>query len=354
VTLALVTGGLLAATWLGTRLRPLRGGDLQPARGVSVVVPARNEAETLPRLLASLNALDPAPAEVIVVDDDSTDDTAGVARAHGARVIRTSPPPGWLGKPWACQLGARAAGGTHLLFLDADTWLASGAVGALLAEHERCTGLLSVQPHHVTRRPYEQLSAYGNTVAVLASRTLAFGPCLLTSVDDYERVGGHAAVAVEIVEDVALAARYRAADLPVTCFSGGDLVQFRMYPGGLRQLLDGWSKNLAAGAARADPLAVAGTTLWIASHAAVTTALVRGLIGRRRGRRVAVGPLAAWAAVAVHQRWLLRRLGSFRWWTATAFPVPLFAFMAIFDRSTVLLVTGGEVSWRGRRVRPCR
>ena len=139
---------------------------------------------------------------------------------------------------------------------------------------------MSVQPYHVTRRPYEELSAYCNAVALLGSGVggararnggamAAFGPCLLTSAADYARVGGHAAVRAEIVEDVELAHRYRAAGLPVTCLLGGRLVQFRMYPEGLRQLVDGWSKNLAAGAASTERVAVAGTVLWVASHVAV-------------------------------------------------------------------------------------
>jgi 4,4'-diaponeurosporenoate glycosyltransferase len=370
VILVVALAGLGVATYLLGRMNALASA---PARlnaalasdtgRVSIVVPARNEAATLPILLGSLRALDPAPQEIIVVDDGSTDDTAGVAGAGGAVVIgAASPPEGWLGKPWACHTGALAAMGSHVLFVDADVRLAPSALGALVAVHDDRGGLISVQPYHLTSAPYEELSAYFNAVALmgtgafavtnLASSAVAFGPCLFTSADDYRRAGGHAAVRAEIIEDIRLARRYREASLPVTCCTGGELVQFRMYPGGLRQLVEGWSKNVAAGASAAGRVAVVGSVLWVASHAAVATATVVGVISWARGASgVPVVPIAAYLAVSVHQWWLLRRIGSFRWASAAAFPVPLAAFIGIFLRSVVLTRFRHEVTWRGRRIR---
>ena len=87
---------------------------------ISLVVPARNEEDNIGGLLDSLREHD--LHEVIVVDDQSEDKTAAVAARQGARVVQgESPPPGWLGKPWACYQGARIATGDWLLFLDADT-----------------------------------------------------------------------------------------------------------------------------------------------------------------------------------------------------------------------------------------
>ena len=261
-----------------------------------MIVPARDEAATLPRLLTTLAQLDDSPHEVIVVDDGSRDATAAVARAHGATVVPAgASPAGWAGKPWACHVGAGVASGTHLLFLDADTWLAPDALGRLLAEHARVGGLVSVQPYHVPQRAYEQLSGYCNVVAMMgtgafaphppAGARAAFGPCLLTTAADYEAAGGHAAAPGAVLEDVLLAQHYRAAGMPVTLFGGGDVVRFRMYPAGVTQLVDGWSKNMASGAAATDRVAAAATVLWVSAGVAVSLAVVTGLARWMRGCR---------------------------------------------------------------------
>lgn len=356
--------GLAAGTWLLARVprpEPVAGRPPEPSARVSVVVPARDEAASLPRLLGSLRALARPPHEVLVVDDGSRDDTAGIARRLGATVLDAGPlPDGWSGKPWACHVGAGAATGTHLLFLDADTWLAPDALDRLLGAVPPGGGLLSVQPYHVTVRPYEELSAYCNAVSMMGSgefaarrgpgRPVAFGPCLLTSVADHRRAGGHGAVRGEVVEDVHLARAYRRAGLPVRCLAGGGTVRFRMYPLGVGQLVEGWTKNIAAGASLAAPLPVAGAVLWVAAHAAVATATVVGTVRWATGGPAPVAAWAGWAAVAVHLRWVLARIGSFRIWTAVAFPVPLAAFVALFARSAVLTLARRGARWRGRRV----
>ncbi len=180
---------------------------------------------------------------------------------------------------------------------------------------------------------------------------MAFGPCLITTVRDYRAVGGHAAVRNEVVEDVRLARLYRARGLPVRCVGGGDAVGFRMYPGGPGQLVEGWSKNIAAGAGLSPPWALAGTVAWICACVAVTLAAAGGA----RSWAFGDGPVpwvavAAWAAVAVELGWMLGRIGTWRVWTAVLFPIPLAAFLALFLRSLALTLVRGEVTWRARRV----
>jgi len=376
VDLVLTVLLLAAAAWaqrLVTDLRALprpdaRAGGTPPTQTVSVVVPARDEEQTLPALLRSVAAQGPAVLEVVVVDDASRDATAAVAQAGGARVVPAgAPPPGWTGKAWACHVGAGATTGDLLLFLDADTVLETGALAGLLTAHARHGGLVSVQPHHDVVRPYEQLSAYFNAVALMASaaftrRTsatrspMAFGPCLLTTRDDLARAGGHEAVRAEILDDAALAAAYHRAGLPVWCAVGGDAVRMRSYPGGLGQLVAGWTKNIASGAADAAPSATAASVAWISAHHAVAVgallSLVVAVVGR--GSSVLVGSPALWAmayvGVALQLRWVLRRAGSFRWWAWALFPVPLLAFDLVFARSLALTVVRRSVPWRGREV----
>jgi 4,4'-diaponeurosporenoate glycosyltransferase len=372
VALGLVAGAVLLARipTVGVAGRPAGApagagppGD-RPAAPVpptvSIVVPARNEAATLPVLLASLARLDPAPHEVIVVDDASTDGTAAVAAAHRVVVVTSDPPPGWAGKPWACHVGATTASGSHLLFLDADTRLAPDALARLLAEHDAGGGLVSVEPRHVTERGYEQLSAFFNVTAMMGTGafapgrggrgSMAFGPCLVTTAADYRAVGGHAAVAGEVVEDVHLARRYRTHGLPVRCLGGGDAVAFRMYPGGVRQLVEGWTKNIAAGAGLSPRWALAGSIAWVSSCVAVALVGVRAGLAWAAGGGAPIVPALAWAVVAVELWWMLARLGSWRWWTPWLFPVPLVAFLAVFARSLAVTLVRGEVTWRDRRV----
>jgi 4,4'-diaponeurosporenoate glycosyltransferase len=366
VVVLLVAAGCAHWLLLALRVVPRGGARRHEAASVSVVIPARDEEATLPVLLESLQRLTVEVCDIVVVDDGSRDATASVARSAGVVVVPADDrPPGWTGKAWACHVGARAGTGVLLLFLDADTVLAPDALDGLLEMHDRHGGLVSVQPFHDVVRPYEQLSSYFNLVSLLASaaftrhparRPMAFGPCLLTSRADYERAGGHAAVRGEILDDVQLAAAYHRAGLSVLCAVGGRSIRMRSYPGGLRQLADGWTKNVASGASAAAPGPALASVLWVSAHHAVAAgaglALLEALTGR--GSSLTHGDPAvwvvAWVGIAWQMRSILRRIGSFRWWTWVLFPAPLLAFDVIFARSAALTVVRRSVPWRGREV----
>jgi 4,4'-diaponeurosporenoate glycosyltransferase len=324
---------------------------------VSIVIPARNEAASLPILLASLRSVG---AEILVVDDSSTDGTGDIARAAGASVVPvTSVPPGWTGKAWACHQGVQAASRPVLLFLDADTELLPGALEGLLDLQRDCGGLVSVQPFHRTEKAYEQLSCYFNVISLMGSgayarrptrRPMAFGPCLITARTDYERAGGHAVVRDQILDDAQLAAAYARAGLPVRCFVGGRALRMRMYPGGPRQLAEGWTKNIAAGAGQADSSSAGAAACWVAAHFAVAVGAVSAVVSAPLSWGLPAFWWLAWVAVAVQLRSILRRIGSFRWWTWAVFPLPLAAFGLIFVRSMVRTHVRRSVRWRGRSI----
>jgi len=355
--------GVFAASAMFSRPRMLSSTHPADVSQLSVIIPARNEALSLPRLLATLQGA--GCLEVIVVDDSSIDETASIASIWGARVIPAGPlPAGWAGKPWACHVGAAAARGSVLVFLDADTRLAPGALGHVVAAQRDCGGLVSVQPFHRVPHLYEQLSALFNAAAVLGSgqftfrryrggtrgRAVAFGPCMVTSYADYEAVGGHARVRTCVVEDIALAQCYRAAGLATECLLGGGLVQFRMYPDGIRSLVEGWTKNIALGAGQASPVAVGATVVWIAALASVALSTVAGWVGWAAHGGVPVAASIAWVVMSIHLGLLLKRLGSFRWLTFVIFPVPLLVFVTVFARSSLLVLFKRPVRWRGRMI----
>ena len=352
-----MTVGWVSGWWLLWRLPGLdrvasSRADAPCTRPVAVVVPARNEAETLPLLLGDVARQTQPPDEIVVVDDGSEDSTVAVAEAGGATVLTAGPlPEGWAGKPWACWTGSQATTAARLVFLDADVRLAPDALARLVATHDRTGGLLSVPPAHIVGRRIEALSLVPNIVTMAgtgvfgpgrAAATVAFGPCLVCHHHEYVAVGGHAAVRAAVAEDAALAERFRAHGLPVTIRAGRDAVTFRMYPHGVRPLLEGWTKNLAVGAGAAPRYAAGLTAAWVGAMLA-SPALMAGL-----GSPVAA--LALYAALAGQVAWMARRLGRFGAWPVLLYPLVTAVFVALFAWSVVRVHLRHSVAWRGRRI----
>jgi len=364
IAMVVFAGGLAAGAWFMGRLRTLPPSDRASAShrpGISVIVPARNEAASITSLLSSLS--DAPISEVIVVDDSSIDDTGDIARRFGAVVVRLDgdPPEGWTGKCHACHWGAEAAVAPMLLFLDADVTLEPHAIDRLMSAHDRAGGLISVQPRHLVQRPYEQLSAVCNVVSMMGSgsfarhsrrrQPVAFGPCLLTSRADYNAIGGHAAVRGEVVEDIHLARRYAEVGIPVSVYVGDGAMSFRMYPKGIKQLVEGWSKNLATGARLTDPVAAVATAWWVASCLGFGVLTVRTVVAGPDPSPIAtLAAISGWSAVTIQLRWIFRRIGSFSWWTAIAHPIPMWAFAALFVRSAWFRYGRRRATWSGRDV----
>jgi 4,4'-diaponeurosporenoate glycosyltransferase len=358
---------LLAVTWIIGWLLLWRVPRLPPAssatpgRQVSVVVPARNEAGRLPGLLGTL-AVQTRPAdEVLVVDDHSEDDTSAVAAASSGADVIAAPrlPDGWTGKTWACWTGARRATGNVLVFLDADTEPEPDLLARLLDALAHRPGLLSVMPYHRMRRPYERLSAFFSVISLMgigaasARRstpvTGAYGPCLACDRHDYDATGGHESIRGAVVDDVALAQQFRRAGLPVRVAGGRDAISFRLYGGGLRDLVEGWSKNFASGAGSTPVLRFLLVFAWVVGVGTAAQVPVREAIAAIGGWS---GPgVALWigfVAFAVQLAVQLRPLGNYSW-VAVLFPIPLGAWFVVFLRS-IVLTARGQVRWKGRAV----
>jgi len=335
-------------------------GPDDEAHSLSVIIPARNESANLPGLLRSLANQTLPPKEIIVVDDYSEDNTAAIAHSFGARVEQPAEEArNWLGKPRACWTGALAATGELFLFLDADTTLAPDGVARLLSAWRRSAGLVSVQPYHEMQRGYERLSAFFNIVLMGAIRSFSilggrlpphgsFGPCMLVSAADYRRSGGHSTVRQEVLEDVALARVMSARGIPVTNYVGRGSVHFRMYGGGIGDVVTGWTKNFARGAMTTGPVLILMIAGWITgSGIAVRFPLQAALAGLTPG--VIVG-LGAYAAYVLQIWWLLRRIGNFGFPTALLYPIPLLFFAAVFLRSLYRTLIRKSVTWKGRDI----
>lgn len=354
VGLGLFLAGWAAGWLLLARPRALPAAEPAASRPtVSVVIPARDEERSIGRAVESAVRQLREGDEVLVVDDHSHDRTATVARAAGARVFAAPDlPPGWAGKPHACSVGAAAAGGEVLVFVDADVTLGVGALDAIAALSTapgQRPRIVSVQPWHRTGSAVEQLQLCCNLVALMGCVAftalgrhirprVAFGPVLACTRDDYLAMGGHGHPDVRgaILEDIALARRAARVVLHTGRAPTPErTTAFRMYPGGWRPMVEGWTKGMGIGASATPPWAFVLVAAWVASLAAGW--LVSPWLS-----------LVSAAQVVV----LARVAGRWSWWAVVLFPVPLLWFVGICCRSAWRRVARREVSWKGRQLTP--
>lgn len=331
---------------------------------VSVIIPARNEEKRMVPLLRSLEKQLAKPYEIIVADDDSTDKTAEVAQLHGAKVIQINKEEKeTMGKSTACWSGAQQAAGEWLLFLDADTVFEhADSLANVLAAYHRLggRGLLSVQPYHLVDRLYENLSVVFNIIVMAGMNVFtplgerltgagAFGPCILCNGEDYQLSGGHEAIKEALMDDLAIGKAFQKQNLPVYCYSGRNEIQFKMYPEGLRQLVEGWTKSFAIGSADTHPLVLGAVILWVSGG--FTTV---GLIGYSLSCRLLwVTLLGIGSAVvyAIQFYRLARKAGNFPWWVSLCYPIFEVFFILLFLWSLFRVKVLRTVNWRGRIVK---
>lgn len=242
---------------------------------VSVIIPAYNEAENIHECITAVldsTQLPGTKLDVWVVDDQSTDQTLllaqslqellGDSRLH---ILPGQPRPTeeiWVGKNWACCQGFEQAKGEFLLFIDADVRLKPQAIETAIQKAQlEASDLFSLAPAItcgclaewlVQPLMVNNLAVGQDFQAVNDPQTdvaFAAGPFMLFRRTAYEKLGGHRAVANQVVEDVELARRTKAAGLRLSYLLGGEFVSVRMYRS-LSALWEGWTKNLYMGARR--------------------------------------------------------------------------------------------------------
>ena len=327
---------------------------------VSIVVPARNEETNIMILLRSLQGQIKAGDEILVVDDHSEDRTATVAEKEGARVIKSKQiPPGWTGKTWACHQGAQEATGKVLIFLDADTTIEGGGLDRIVGSYGEIDGVMSIQPYHRMYKLYEQLSAFFNIIlmAAMGSFTIfgraikpigLFGPVIIVDKKLYSESGAFEKVKGEILEDLAFGSEFKKRGVALHCYGGRQTVAFRMYPGGLNQLIMGWSKGFAMGAVKTSIPVLIMIIAWITGAMGTTRHLIQGALITDTSLLVLWGFL--YIAFAAQIYWMLHRIGDFKPYTALLFPITLFFFLIVFTYSFFIVFIRRNVSWKGRTI----
>jgi 6-pyruvoyl tetrahydropterin synthase/QueD family protein len=334
---------------------PIKGDQPQPV--VDIIVPARDEEDSIGRCLQSLVSQQGIAFRITVVDDGSRDRTREIAESFaGVRVIQAEEPAaGMSGKSSALILGVRDATAPWLLFTDADTEHLPGSLAAALREaEERAVDLLSYSPEQETDT-WSERALMPVVFAELARMyppqrvndpadptAAANGQYILVRRTVYEALGGHHAVANNILEDVALARLFKVTGKTIWFRRGTGLVRTRMYRG-FWTMCEGWTKNLTLLFPHALWLA-----LWRAiEFAAIVGFATLGLISMVRGNyRLGLG---AWAAsTLIYSVFLLRIRGAHFPWAAnlvSLLGLPLFA--GLLARSWKLSRSGG-VRWKGR------
>jgi glycosyltransferase involved in cell wall biosynthesis len=348
---------------------------------VSVIVPARNEEACLGACLQSLlSQSDAVPLEIIVVDDHSTDRTRAIAasfssqpvrvnkarvnevrvnkvRVDKVRVIEAAPlPPGWTGKNNAVTAGSKAARGEWLLFTDADTIHLPGSLARSLEEAKRrAAALLSYSPEQIVKTPWEK-AVMPVIFAELATSfrpsqvsdpsspaAAANGQYILITRAAYDAVGGHAAIAGNLLEDVALARAVKRSGRKIFFRFGGDAVRTRMYRS-FTQLREGWTKNLALLFPAPVRLAALRSVEFVLIVASFAISLATALRGHWQP-----AALAGTLGVILYALFLTRIRHARFSWNANIFALfglPLFSYLLL---RSARAHANGSVSWKGRK-----
>jgi len=232
---------------------------------VSVLIPARNEENNIGRCLRSLVKQDYHNIEILVLDDNSIDNTGVIVSSWAGRDGRVKLITGkhlikgWKGKSYACHQLSLEAKGRYLIFTDADTlhfpYSVSSAVAALEANN---LDALSVFPRQIMVSVHERLVVVFINIAVLAlmpiilikkmrspKLCIANGQFILFKRETYDSIGGHRNIRKDIVEDVAISKQVKKHGFRFMIFDGRQSIHCRMY-NGVSEVIGGFSKFIFA------------------------------------------------------------------------------------------------------------
>lgn len=262
--LIVITGITIMNVLIFPRLRREDPVEQQPL--ISILIPARNEANQIAETVRSHLAQTWTNFELLVLDDSSTDDTGQIAQEAGQndprlRVLQGVPlPEGWTGKNHACHVLSQHAKGDILVFTDADVRWQPDALNAIIAQmQQHNAGVVTVWSTQQTETLAERLviplvafAVIGYLPSVLVHYTpfrifaAANGQCMAWRKDVYERTGGHRAVQDNVLEDVTLSHLAKKHGARLWMMDGNELLTCRMYIN-WQSVRDGFAKNILAG-----------------------------------------------------------------------------------------------------------
>lgn len=325
----------------------------------SIIIPARNEEKNIGKLLESINRQSIKPLEIIVADDFSSDKTAEIANGYGVKLITPEPlPEGWTGKNWACYTGALKAKGDIFIFVDADVEFGDKAMEKLLYACTNEDAVVSVQPYHKINKFYENISILFNMIAFAGINSFTFagrlfkpkgvyGPVMAVSAEKYFSAGGHKSVNGYVLEDMEIGRMFAEKGYKVHNYAGKGSIGFRMYPEGVKSLIEGWSKNFASGASGVPWQMFVLIYLWIACGTSIFINTASAII---KGRNIIIYILL-YVLYCAAFRLITSRIGSFKWYTSVFYPFFLICFIFIFFYSVYKKIFLKKVQWKGREIK---
>lgn len=326
--------------------RPSAPPRISASPSLSIIIPARNEAHNLPNLLPSLSY--PGRVEIIVVDDNSTDQTATIAQQHGAIVLTIDQlPAGWLGKPHACHKGALQATGDWLLFTDADTiHMTGGPAGAIQTALQHKCDCLSLFPAQRTTGWLDTAALTAAHIGLFASLSrpelVLNGQYILIQSSVYVKSGGFSAVKGEPLEDLALGHHLNQQGYRPLLGRGESIASVSMYQS-RKQMWQGMTRLGS------------GTLHWAGIRALIpvlfTTVAVFPLIGLALALILGDGWLWVWLS------WLIVVVSSIEWTRRfgpgrVALIAPIGSLFVLLAGTWGLLrrLSGRGITWKNRTV----
>lgn len=269
-SVVIVTLSILVFLLAGYEYLALMDFPVLPAKGamtgseqplVSIILPVRNQANTIDECLESLTRLDYPRKEIIVIEGGSTDGTREILVKYRDKIelVQEEPlPEGWVGKNWACQLGYERAKGILLLFTDGDSVHSADSLSRTVGTL-RSTGaeMLSLAPRPILKTFWERVLQPPIFLLIMLFvggkwvnddkrlNALGNGQYMLFRREAYEKIGGHKAVRNKITEDYNLARLLKRSGLRLRVLSAQDALGVRMYSS-FGEIWRGWRKNFYA------------------------------------------------------------------------------------------------------------
>lgn len=325
---------------------------------VSIIFSARDEAEKLPRALATMLALDYPHYEIVAVDDRSSDATPQILdeaarRDRGLKAVHiASLPPGWLGKPHGLQRGFEASSGEWLVFTDGDVRFAPDMLRRALAlarqrgwDHLTLLGWLDLEGFW--EKAVMTYFGVGFTMRfqpwrVSNPRSKAFmgvGSFQLVRREAYEKSGMHKKLAMEVIDDMKLGKIIKQAGARSGVGVGAEYVTLRWHAG-IGNIIRGVEKNFFAGANFSLAIVIAQ----IASILAMSVLPFLGVLFFDGWARV-LAAATVLLIVTIHGAAAYSVKVSPLYGLAHPLGALLFSYMIL--RSTVVTLWHGGITWRG-------